>query len=314
MISLGIDTSNYTTSTSLFDSESREVKQQKRLLPVKEGEIGIRQSDAVFHHTAALPELLGALFKNQDTVPDVLGCSVSPREAEGSYMPCFTVGSGAARNMSAVFGVPLCRFSHQQGHVAAAVFSGGKWELFEKQFIAFHVSGGTTEAVMVSPDKDKIITCNYLCGSLDLKAGQAVDRVGRMLGLRFPAGAQLEKLAAKWEGKISTRPVLKENNCSLSGLENQCAKLKNDGQPPEFIARFCLESIAAAIENMTKGLLLVYGKLPVVYAGGVMSDMIIQNILADKFDCCFATPEFSCDNAAGIAILAALAHGGNLCE
>ena len=49
---LGIDTSNYTTSTALYDSKTGEMVQQKKLLPVKEGQLGLRQSDAVFHHTA----------------------------------------------------------------------------------------------------------------------------------------------------------------------------------------------------------------------------------------------------------------------
>ena len=54
---LGIDTSNYTTSVALFDSETGEMRQNKRLLPVREGQLGLRQSDAVFHHTAQLHRL-----------------------------------------------------------------------------------------------------------------------------------------------------------------------------------------------------------------------------------------------------------------
>ncbi len=57
---LGIDTSNYTTSIALCDECGR-VLQKKRLLPVKNGERGLRQSDAVFHHTKAYPELLEKL-------------------------------------------------------------------------------------------------------------------------------------------------------------------------------------------------------------------------------------------------------------
>ena len=58
---LGIDTSNYTTSAALLDLETGEVHQEKQLLPVKAGEAGLRQSDAVFHHTRQLPELLERL-------------------------------------------------------------------------------------------------------------------------------------------------------------------------------------------------------------------------------------------------------------
>lgn len=64
---LGIDTSNYTTSTALYDSKTGEMVQQKKLLPVKEGQLGLRQSDAVFHHTAQLHTLIEELLKDVDT-------------------------------------------------------------------------------------------------------------------------------------------------------------------------------------------------------------------------------------------------------
>ena len=87
---LGIDTSNYTTSAALLDLETGEVHQEKQLLPVKVGEVGLRQSDAVFHHTRQLPELLERLRPFLENNP-VCGVSVStrPRNVDGSYMPCF---------------------------------------------------------------------------------------------------------------------------------------------------------------------------------------------------------------------------------
>ena len=88
---LGIDTSNYTTSTAVLHERDKSVVQQKKLLPVKQGELGLRQSDAVFHHTQQIPDLLDALWKD-DYVPKAVGVSVKPRDAEGSYMPCFSVG------------------------------------------------------------------------------------------------------------------------------------------------------------------------------------------------------------------------------
>ena len=88
---LGIDTSNYTTSVALFNENG--VVQRKKLLPVKEGERGIRQSDAVFHHTKAYPDLLVELFKEAGN-PEIcsVGASVKPTTQDGSYMPCFLVG------------------------------------------------------------------------------------------------------------------------------------------------------------------------------------------------------------------------------
>ena len=124
MLILGIDTSNYTTSCALFDSEKRTVAQRKRLLPVKAGEKGLRQSDAVFHHTVQLPQLMEELFDGAGDIAAV-GVSEKPRDAEGSYMPCFLVGVNSARCVGAAAGKPVHAFSHQAGHIMAALWSAG---------------------------------------------------------------------------------------------------------------------------------------------------------------------------------------------
>ena len=94
---LGIDTSNYTTSVAVYDSEANKVYQTKKLLPVKQGELGLRQSDAVFHHTKQLPDMVELLFAEHDFAPEAVSVSVRPRNIEGSYMPCFLCGEGFAR-------------------------------------------------------------------------------------------------------------------------------------------------------------------------------------------------------------------------
>ena len=142
---LGIDTSNYTTSCAIYDSENDTITHRKKLLPVKKGELGLRQSDAVFHHTVQLPELMKELFADFDGEIDAIGVSDAPMRAEGSYMPCFLTGVCAAESIAAATGKPLYRFSHQQGHIMAALFSSGRRELYGKDFFAFHVSGGTTQ-------------------------------------------------------------------------------------------------------------------------------------------------------------------------
>ena len=163
---LGIDTSNYTTSCALYLPESGEVIQQKKLLPVKEGELGLRQSDAVFHHTVQLPELLEELLSDFNGRIVGAGVSDAPRRQEGSYMPCFLAGVNAAKAIALAGKLPLHRFSHQQGHIAAAVYSTNNSELFKERFLAFHVSGGTTDALLVTPDKNDIISAEMLASSL----------------------------------------------------------------------------------------------------------------------------------------------------
>ncbi|MDD6826822.1 MAG: peptidase M22 [Oscillospiraceae bacterium] len=307
-IFLGIDTSNYTTSVALFDSSTGIIKQQKKLLPVASGNLGLRQSDAVFHHTRQLPELMEKLLESE-MKPSAIGVSVKPRLAEGSYMPCFLCGEGLARSISAVNNIPIYTTSHQIGHILAALYSSDRIDLTGKQFLAFHVSGGTTDCLICKPDADEIISISEAGTSLDLKAGQAVDRVGLMLGLDFPCGKQLEKLAEKSNEKFKIKPVIRGVDCSLSGVENKCRKMKEDGCSYEDTARFCLMYIYETIRAMTKAALDTYGPMPVVYAGGVMSNSIIREKIQNDFDAYFAHPDFSCDNAAGVALFAKLKSG-----
>ena len=305
---LGIDTSNYTTSAALFDSEANTIIQSKKLLPVKAGELGLRQSDAVFAHVKQLGDMVQNIFAEYGGKITAIGVSTRPRDIDGSYMPCFLVGEMAANCLGAALKVPVLHFAHQQGHVAAALYSAGRLDLFRERFIAFHLSGGTTEALLVEPSAERIIRCTKIGGSMDLKAGQAVDRVGVMLGLPFPAGKYLEELALKSVRKFKIKPVMKGTECCLSGIENKCRKMLENGEKPEDIALFCLKSVEAALCGMTDATLSEYGKLPLVYAGGVMSNCIIRNTIENKYGGIFAKPEFSSDNAAGIAVLAAEAY------
>lgn len=305
---LGLDTSNYTTSAAVYDSETHAVRQAKQLLPVKPGEKGLRQSDAVFHHTVQLPEVLAQV--------DFTGCagigvSGKPRQAEGSYMPCFLCGAGAARMLGQALSVPVYITSHQTGHILAALYAAGKLSLLGRPFIAFHVSGGTTECVLCEPDEKRLIHIEPLAGSLDLKAGQLIDRVGIMLGLRFPCGAELERLAGESQAPCRYQPVCKGADCCLSGLENQCRDFFAQGHSPQDTARFCLTAVAEVLAEMTERV-LADRPLPVLYAGGVMSDKLIQERLTGDGRY-FASPEFSCDNAVGTALFAAAQQEG-LCR
>ena len=307
MMYLGIDTSNYTTSAALY-GQGKVVENRKLPLPVRSGARGLRQSDAVFHHSRGLPQLLCGLLPQQDL--GAIGVSASPTTEEGSYMPCFLPGLGQARVLGAALDIPVYEFSHQQGHIAAALYSAGRLDLLEETFLAFHVSGGTTEALIVSPISKSGggPGIRPAARSLDLKAGQAVDRVGVAMGLPFPCGPHLERLALMWDGRIKVRPSMKGADCSLSGIENQCLDMLKRGRPKEETARYCIESIAAALKAMCSALRSEHGEMPLVFSGGVCGNSIIRQELQGSFNAGFAAPEFSSDNAAGVALLAALAH------
>lgn len=307
---LGLDTSNYTTSASYWAAGASLPIQEKQLLPVKAGEMGLRQSDAVFHHTRQLPEILERLGDAMAGGIAAVAASDRPQQVDGSYMPCFLVGAGAARQLGAALGVPVYFFTHQQGHVMAALTGADCLDLRYRPFIAFHVSGGTTDALLVEPDPDCIIRCRVVGHSLDLKAGQLIDRVGGMLGLPFPAGPAIDELAQRAQDGYRVKATLRGCDCHLSGVENQCRDRLQRGEPPEEIARFCLDSIRAALDGMTLALQAEYGRLPLVYAGGVMSNTLLRAHFSETYGGRFAPPAYSADNAAGIACLCRMAQEG----
>jgi len=311
---IGIDTSNYTTSAAVFDADKRKIiSNVKRLLSVNEGERGLRQSDAVFAHVKNLPEVTMEAFGGIDAEAiAAVGVSSAPRDEEGSYMPCFLTGVAAASTLANGAKVPLYRFSHQAGHVMAAVWSGGRLDLLGREFIAFHVSGGTTEMLLVKPCESKAgFDIEKLGGTLDLNAGQAIDRVGVAMGLSFPAGPRLEELALANTKKLQRSGVcVKGCDCNLSGVENKAAALMAAGESPEYVAAYVLDHIGRTLIGLTKNALALKN-VPVLYAGGVMSNSIIKDMIKKQgFEISFAEPKFSSDNAAGTALLTAAAHMG----
>ena len=299
---LGIDTSNYTTSLALFDGEH--MLQKKRVLTVKKGERGLRQSDAVFQHTVNMPQLFDEL--DFASPLKAVGVSIRPRSVEGSYMPCFLVGKNVATAVSKTSGVPLYQTSHQVGHILASLYSVGRLDLINEMFIAFHLSGGTTEALLVTPDKDDVVRCELVACSNDLKAGQVVDRTGVLLGMDFPCGKELDAVSNKSDREFKLKPSMQGLNCSLSGVENKVKKMIADGESNADVARFALSSISVAVVEMAKRAAKEYGNLPVVFSGGVSSNSLLRKKVDENFDAYFAQSEFSLDNAAGTAVYAYL--------
>ncbi|MDR2932986.1 MAG: peptidase M22 [Oscillospiraceae bacterium] len=306
---LGIDTSNYTSSAALYNTADGVVRQQKKPLPVAQGRIGLRQSDAVFAHVKQLGAIVETLFRDTPDSLAAVGVSARPTNAPGSYMPCFLAGEMAARCVAASHSAPLYVFSHQAGHIAAALYATGTLRLINEPFLAFHISGGTTDCLLVRPRKADVFDVLCICKALDLHAGQAVDRVGHMLGLPFPAGPALEELALRSARVFDPKPAFKGVNPCLSGLENQCRTMLEKGEAPCDIARYCLDFLAVVILTMTREALKTYPGLPLVYAGGVMANTLIRAAVEREYTCYFAPPVFSADNAAGTAVLAAVAHG-----
>lgn len=299
MRALGIDTSNYTTSAAVFDGDGG--YHASRLLDVRPGELGLRQSDALFQHVKRLPGQIAQLKEaGWLTGLSAVGASTRPREVEGSYMPCFLAGEGQARVLADGLDVPFYAFSHQQGHIAAAAWSAGHMDWLDRPFLAWHLSGGTTELLYVRPDGVNV-RAERVGGTSDISAGQLIDRTGVLLGLPFPAGKALDALAA--EAQLRAGFPVKRNDLtfSLSGMENQVKAMAERGEPPAQIARFTLETVASIVRRTTDAARERWPGLPVLCSGGVASNRLLRTVMTDA---AFAQPQYSTDNAMGVAILA----------
>ena len=298
---IGIDTSNYTTSIAFFDGIGGE--NCSRLLPVKQGELGLRQSDAVFAHIKSLPELSGRLFshvRKEDIT--AIGVSTRPRAVDGSYMPCFMVGCSHAKMLSDAFGVPLVEVSHQQGHVAASLWSAGHLELMEEPHLAWHLSGGTTELLLVEPE-GKNVRCTKIGGTTDISAGQLIDRTAQMLQLPFPGGKHIDALSKEAAMKETFKVKCANMEFSLSGVQNKVQQFHAVHGEPAEAAAYALRCVAKAVYLASEQALKAYPGLQIVFSGGVASNSMLREVVK-PLNPIFSQPEFSTDNAMGVAVLA----------
>lgn len=297
---IGFDTSNYTTSIAWFDGQRG--ANCSKLLPVKAGELGLRQSDAVFQHIKSLQELSGRLFSDIDirTVTAV-GVTTRPRAVEGSYMPCFTVGYSHAKLLAEGLHVPLIECSHQQGHVAASLWSAGRLDLMDVPHLAWHLSGGTTELLLVEPEGANV-RCTRIGGTTDISAGQLIDRTGQLLNLPFPSGKHLDQLAAGAVRNDLFRVKNRDLEFSLSGMENKVRQYFENSGSREETAAFSLRCICNAVYRVTQEALGRYPGYSIVFSGGVASNSMLRDTMASLLPI-FSEPQYSTDNAMGVAVL-----------
>lgn len=309
---LGIDTSNYTTSLALCDDAGHLVGDVRRVLEVRTGERGLRQSEAVFQHVRNLPELMDELSAAHPLAGNLkaIGVSVSPRPLEDSYMPVFRVGQGAGRMLGAADGLPVYAFSHQENHIRSAMAAcvANRRDL-DYPLLAVHFSGGTSEILLVTL-KDRGFDCRIVGRSLDLNAGQLVDRIGVALGLGFPAGRELEGLARQAGDRGCVIPTRVEGgDFHFSGQENKARRLIETGEEPAAIAYGLFASIGRTLGRAIRHLAGRYGVRTVLFSGGVMANGIVRETAEKRLqgthlDLRFADPRYATDNSVGDALLA----------
>lgn len=318
---LGIDTSNYKTSVSVVDSDGNIVCDYRQLLRVKQGERGLRQSDALFQHVENLPGLVKKCFETADpAMIKAVACSDKPRPVEGSYMPVFKAGNGMAESLAAALQIPLYTFSHQEGHIEA-IRAGTPMEK-TNEFLCYHLSGGTCELLKVTENTIEIIG-----GSKDISFGQVIDRIGVKLGMAFPAGEYMD--AAALEAESSSKLLKKVSRdglwFNLSGIETQCSRQAekiieanadmygsennalsaSDAAP---LIREVMDRLSNLLMEVTADACKETSIYNVMFTGGVASSKYISSKLKQHFEKSeisieFGKQSFSQDNAVGIALL-----------
>ncbi len=307
---LGIDTSCYTTSAAVAVG-GKIAAFQRKLLPVPAGERGLRQSEAVFAHIKQLPEILETAVREAGTLP-ACGCvSSSPRDGEDSYMPVFLTGMAFARSAAAAAGIPLYCTTHQRGHIRAAMIGTGIGG--EEPFLAVHLSGGTTDVLLRRPDG----SAETLGTSLDLHAGQLVDRIGVRMGLPFPSGRYLEETARRCPAppKALLKVSMDGGNCHLSGCETALISLMEKGLPGEEAALEVYSVLCRTVLRMLASAKEKTGVRRCLIAGGVASSLLLREMIAERnkkrglgLEIYFGEPKYSSDNAAGVALLGEEMH------
>lgn len=311
---LGIDTSNYKTSVAVTDVKGNIISDCRSLLPVKKGERGLRQSDALFLHVNMLPVLIKEALENIEC-GDIcaVAVSVKPRPGEGSYMPVFNAGKSLAHSLAAALKIPLYEFSHQEGHIEAVARTCALRD--ESAFLAYHLSGGTSELLRVERVGSGF-EIEPIGGSLDLAYGQVLDRVGVALGMMFPAGAELDHIASA--GKAGSKTLLtpiphKEAYVNLSGIETQCQRLIAAGEEQTQLITALFDKIARSVQRSAEIAATQTGLNKIIFVGGVASSMYIKKYLQRTLQQTgpkpfFATGDLAEDNAVGLAFLGGRAY------
>lgn len=304
---LGIDTSCYTTSAALIDRAGVLVAEARKILDVKEGRCGLQQSEMVFQHTRNLPTLIENVFSKGDYKIVGIGVSGYPRPIEGSYMPAFLAGLSVARSLAAASRVPLHIISHQENHLEAGVWSAGGPDA--DRFLLLHASGGTTDLLLAEKKPDGRYDLTQIGGSMDLHAGQFVDRVGVALGLHFPTGIDLEKLAATATEMVELPVAVKKLEVSLSGPATAALRKLEAGADKAALALGVEHALAETFARMLRNGATAYNVHDVLLVGGVASNSYIRSHVTERLakrrvKVWVPEARFSCDNASGCAAFA----------
>jgi len=302
-IVIGIDTSAYTTSLAAINRQGEVLLDIKRLLEVPLGTRGLRQSDARTQHHQNLIQMSALLDEQLDlTQIGAVAVSDKPRPVEGSYMPVFIDGVEFGAKLANRLNVPLFYFSHQEGHIEAVKHFTQLKDT--EKLLCFHLSGGTSELLLVDEG-----TVSIIGGSKDLAFGQLIDRVGVALGMGFPAGQQMDLLAYGADATTNwLKPIPIQNlEFNLSGIETQCQRRILEGVSAEQLIPELFFRISKCLWKVSEASFKTFNLKEILMVGGVSASRTVRDYLKQNMKNGRAHfGMFSSDNAVGIALL-----GGN---
>ncbi len=311
---LGIETSCDETGVAIYDTDKGLLGDALYSQVAMHAEYGgVVPELASRDHVRKLLPLVRETLQQADTTPQQLD-AVAYTAGPG-LIGALMVGAATGRAMALGWGIPALGVHHMEGHLLAPMLEETPPEF---PFVALLVSGGHTQLVRV----DAIGEYRLLGESLDDAAGEAFDKAAKMLGLAYPGGPEVARMAElgdrsrfRFPRPMTDRPGL---DMSFSGLKtftlNTSNKLKVDGELSEQdkydVAAAFEEAVVETLAIKCRRALQQTGFKQLVIAGGVSANQRLRRRLGDmvakeKAALFYARPRFCTDNGAMIAFAGA---------
>lgn len=316
---LGIETSCDETGVAVYDSERGLLAHTLYSQIELHREFGgvVPELASRDHVRKTLPLIQQVLAASHSQAADIGGIAYT---AGPGLIGALMVGASIAKSLAYAWGVPALGIHHMEGHLLAPMLEANPPAF---PFVALLVSGGHTQLVRV----DGIGRYELLGESVDDAAGEAFDKVAKMLNLPYPGGPSVAKLAARGDRKrfdfprpMTNRPGL---DFSFSGLKTFAMNAINAQRVDGSISEVDQADICAAFETAVVETLsikcrraLQQTKLSrLVIAGGVSANQHLRAVLGDmvqgqRAELFYARPEFCTDNGAMIALAGCLRLAG----
>jgi N6-L-threonylcarbamoyladenine synthase/N6-L-threonylcarbamoyladenine synthase/protein kinase Bud32 len=266
---------------------------------------GIHPREAANHHADVVAPLIQrALKEGGIAVEDIELVAFSQGPGLG---PCLRAGATAARALSHSLGVPLVGVNHCIAHLEI-----GKFDTGAKDPILLYVSGGNTQVIAFSGNRYRVFG-----ETLDIGIGNMLDKFGREMGLPFPAGPELERLAKKGSQLLDVPYLVKGMDVAFSGIMTAAVQLSRKGAAIEDLAYSIQEITFAMLTEVTERAMAHAGKQEVLLGGGVAKNQRLQGMVSDMAEARGGksyTPsgKLCIDNGAMIAYTGLLMHAAGI--